>query len=100
MSARLPLGMNSLLRGLALRLRVLMRSFKPGSGVPPAIEAEYLRQIYRNLAAGSPISLAMVVYLAAQAESGSASLVRIWATFYSVYICRRGSASLLYRRQR
>ena len=100
MSARLPLGMNALLRGLALRLRALLRSFKSGSAVPPAIEAEYLRQIYRNLAAGSPISLAMVVYLAAQAEPDTASLVRIWAALYSIYICLRWAASLLYPRQR
>lgn len=100
MSARLPSSFDAPLRALDLRLRALLRSFSQRSAVPPAIEAEYLRQIYRNLAAGSPISLAMVVYLAAQAEPGTASPVYLWATVYSVYICLRWFASLMYPRQR
>lgn len=100
MSARLPLTLGSLIRSLELRLRTRWRAFKQRSAVPPAIEAEYLRQIYRNLAAGSPISLAMVVYLAAQAEPDTANLVRLWAIVYSIYICLRWVASLMYPRQR
>ena len=100
MSARPPFTLESLVRSFDLRLKSLVRAFKQRSAVPPAIEAEYLRQIYRNLAAGSPISLAMVVYLAAQAESDTANLVRLWATVYSIYICLRWAASLMYPRQR
>lgn len=100
MSAKLKCRVAQGIRRAGGSAASMLSRLRHSGTVPPAIEAEYLRQIYRNLAAASPISLAMVVYLAAQAEPQAAFLVRLWAAVFSIYLCLRWYASVRYPRQR
>jgi len=78
----------------------LYQRLRQGRQEPPQVEAEYLRLIFRNQMASSPISLAMVIYLASQVDPQLAPTVRSWAIFYGVYICIRLAVSMAYPRQR
>ena len=66
---------------------------------PPSIKAEYLRLLYRNLAASTPISLAMVIYIGWEADPETFPKVRLWMAVYSFYLCLRWLASVLYPRE-
>ncbi len=83
-----------------MQLLSLFRGWRERQKASASVEAQYLRLIFRNVVVMSPISLAMMVFLAAQVDPHSAHPVRVWAAFYGTYLCLRWSASLFYPRVR
>ena len=86
------------MRWLGLHLAEFRRSLSERQTAPPSIKAEYLGLLYRNLAASTPISLAMVLYVGLEADPAAFPLVRSWVIVYSIYLGLRGLISVLYLR--
>ena len=89
----------SLTRWLVRQLGEFRRTLNERLTAPPSIKAEYLRLLYRNLAASTPISLAMVIYIGLEADPETFPKARTWIVAYSIYLCLRWLASVLYPRE-
>lgn len=89
----------NLMRWLGRQLGEFQRTLNERLTAPPSIKAEYLRLLYRNLAASTPISLAMVIYIGWEADPETFPKVRLWMAVYSFYLCLRWLASVLYPRE-
>jgi signal transduction histidine kinase/CheY-like chemotaxis protein len=89
----------TLMRWLVRQLGEFRRTLNERLTAPPSIKAEYLRLLYRNLAASTPISLAMVIYIGWEADPETFPKVRSWMVTYSIYLCLRWLASVLYPRE-
>ena len=87
------------MRWLGRQLGEFQRTLNERLTAPPSIKAEYLRLLYRNLAASTPISLAMVIYIGWEADPETFPKVRLWMAVYSFYLCLRWLASVLYPRE-
>ncbi len=85
---------------LRQRLQGMLRSLRRRRGEPPPVEAEYLRLIFRNLAVSTPISLALVIYLAYQVDAAAAPLVISWSWLCGSYLALRWVISLFYPHNR
>jgi signal transduction histidine kinase/CheY-like chemotaxis protein len=88
------------MRWLASHLVEFRSSLNERLTAPDAVKAEYLRLLYRNLAASTPISLAMVVWVGWMVDAQLYPRVRPWVLTYSIYLCLRWLASVLYPRER
>lgn len=91
--------LSSLMRWLGRQFDEFQRSVQERQAAPSSIKAEYLRLLYRNLAASTPISLAMVIYIGWEADPETFPKVRSWMAAYSFYLCLRWLASVLYPRE-
>ena len=88
-----------LTRWLVRQLGEFQRTLNERLTAPPSIKAEYLRLLYRNLAASTPISLAMVIYIGWEADPETFPKVRSWMLAYCIYLCLRWLASVLFPRE-
>ena len=89
----------TLMRWLGRQFSEFHRKLNERLTAPPSIKAEYLRLLYRNLGASTPISLAMLIYLGWVAEPEIFSKLRSWMLTFFIYLCLRWLASLLYPRE-
>lgn len=87
------------MRWLGRQLGEFQRTLNERLTAPPSIKAEYLRLLYRNLAASTPISLAMLIYIGWEADPETFPKARSWIVVYSIYLCLRWLASVLYPRE-
>jgi signal transduction histidine kinase/CheY-like chemotaxis protein len=65
---------------------------------PSQVTAEYLRQIYRNLAFSTPVSLIMVMYLTALTDPQDGAVLRWWSLVFCIFLTLRWAISLAYPR--
>ena len=65
---------------------------------PSQVTAEYLRQIYRNLAFSTPVSLVMVMYLTALTDPQDGAVLRWWSLVFCIFLTLRWAISLAYPR--